>query len=184
MGDNCLTQLLRDYGLQVDVDEAIAEYIINALEDVEADDLIDVLTSYIPEIGEALSSDQQLQFLSDLRSRVSAAQEQLSSPGTSTPRAKATDECDLPLSSKESSCDDPASPAVNDEDDPLVEDVQFLISLVPQIEEPIVRYVMQHISANDRTHAAQYLVENSSPEGIQRLRLAQVRTTFARMCGD
>lgn len=182
-----LSQLLQSRGLSTEaVDEAVSEYVINALDDMDDEDLVEVLLCYVPEAADALSRDQQLRLVAELRARVKEPDE----PEVQSAAAAAVEavECVSEQKSEEfkvaqeQPSEEDAAVAANDENDPLAEDVQFLVGLVPEAEAAVARYVLQIISANNRTHAAQYLVEHSSSEGLQRLKSAKVRRVRQLCC--
>lgn len=182
-----LGQLLQLHGVQVELDEAVAEYIANALDDFSPEEMVEVLASFVPEVGEALAYEQQVQLLTQLmrmreESEAQASGEMGSSEGNGSTKEELQEGAEGEEASDDnvegSSASSSVSSPSNDENDPLAEDVQFLLGLVPEVGAHAARYVLQVISAGSRTHAAQYLVENSSPEGIERLKAEQVRLPF------
>lgn len=165
-----LNEVLREYHVEADIDEAVAEYLVNAASDgnLASGELLELLTCYVPGLAEIRDTQHVLDRIIQLceAQEDPAADENLTESLHAPPGSSAS----------------PDSTPPNDENRPQHEDVAFLCSLVPEIDEPIIEYVFVHVSARERDHAAQYLIENNCPEGISSMRSAMVSLNANDVC--
>lgn len=158
------------------VEEELVEYLVTFVNELEIenelltnqgqDELQDMLMSFFPEIDEGSDA---LTCIAGILLKASSERKRINSK-TPVPVIEAASISSSSSSGTVSKMGVPIDERYESNSVQMLDDLSSLTSMLPHISKDLIRYVYSTICSSNRLEAAQYLLERSDEEGVEKLR--------------